>query len=177
MAKLLDDTLLFASHSILPLNEVCDARRELQEVVAQRRALGEAVELSEASAGFPASVRCSQMSVRRMVNNLTDNALRYGTCARLSLSSDEHGVEIIVEDDGPGVPVSSLATLAQPFVRLETSRGRETGGAGLGLAIVKGLVESCQGSLTLANGVEGGLRATLRFAAATAPDLAINLEP
>ena len=96
-----------------------------------------------------------------MLSNLTDNAVRYGNRAHLAVRRDEGTVRITVEDDGPGVPPGTQERLMEPFVRMEPSRGRDTGGAGLGLAIVRALARSQGGSLVIENRREGGLRASL----------------
>ena len=68
---------------------------------------------------------------------------------------------VTVEDGGPGVPDSEIERIFEPFYRVETSRSRETGGTGLGLAVVRSIVRGHGGDVTLANRVEGGLRATV----------------
>ncbi len=95
----------------------------------------------------------------RVVTNLVQNALRHAGQARVSLVQSEHDVRIIVEDDGPGIPIDKLEEVFRPFHRLETSRNRRTGGAGLGLSIVKKSVERLGGGISIENRAEGGLRA------------------
>jgi signal transduction histidine kinase len=167
MAQLIDDTLLFAQRTIQPVPSqaaTCDLMEEIQGVVAQRQELGEPVTLAdERAAPGPLPVGCPAPSLRRMLNNLIDNAVRYGERARVAVKSSPTAAEVSVEDDGPGVPAGALAELAQPFLRLEASRGRDTGGAGLGLAIVESLAQSCGGAMELSNGPTGGLRALLKF--------------
>jgi signal transduction histidine kinase len=60
-------------------------------------------------------------------------------------------VQVQIDDDGPGIPADKLSLVLEPFVRLEDSRSRETGGAGLGLAIAKANFEASGGSLSLSN--------------------------
>jgi signal transduction histidine kinase len=67
-------------------------------------------------------------------------------------------IQVQIDDDGPGIPADKLSLVLEPFVRLEDSRSRETGGAGLGLAIAKANIEAGGGSLSLSNRPEGGLR-------------------
>jgi signal transduction histidine kinase len=71
---------------------------------------------------------------------------------------------VVIEDRGPGMPDSDLARVFEPFVRLETSRSRETGGSGLGLPIARAILQAHGATIALANRPEGGLRATVRFA-------------
>jgi signal transduction histidine kinase len=68
---------------------------------------------------------------------------------------------IVIDDDGPGIPEAELERVFDPFVRLEGSRSRETGGAGLGLAIARSIVRAHGGDVLLARRPEGGLRATI----------------
>ena len=70
---------------------------------------------------------------------------------------------ITVDDDGTGIAETEMADVFKPFVRLEKSRSRETGGIGLGLAIVRSIVRGHGGEVTLENRAEGGLRATIRL--------------
>jgi len=69
----------------------------------------------------------------------------------------------VVEDDGPGIPEDRISDALQPFVRLDTSRARDTAGMGLGLPIVRKAVRMENGTLDLRNRPEGGLRATIRL--------------
>ena len=133
-------------------------------LAATRCEMGQAVEFhGAADIEFVASGAPS--ALRRMLDNLVDNAVRYAGRARVTVSAEPEFIVVSVEDDGPGVPAEALLSLVTPFERLETSRARHTGGVGLGLSIVKALVESQGGSMTLQNRDEGGLRVTLRLPA------------
>ena len=164
MNMLLDDTLTFAreaSASRAPAPRLADLAVEIAALVAARRELGQNVAWHGAQATFP--VACAPLALRRMLDNLVDNAVRYANGARLTLAADAGDVLVTVEDDGPGVPDEALPRLTQPFERLDGSRARATGGSGLGLSIVLALATSQGGKLTLQNRAEGGLRATLRL--------------
>ncbi|MFN3459505.1 MAG: sensor histidine kinase [Oceanibaculum sp.] len=103
-------------------------------------------------------VQARQASLKRALRNIADNAIRYGGEARITLEGAEDTARIIVEDDGPGIPAHERARIFEPFVRLETSRSRDTGGSGLGLAIAKMVIESNGGSLTAEDARNGGAR-------------------
>jgi signal transduction histidine kinase len=103
------------------------------------------------------------VSIRRALSNLIDNAIHYGGNARVSIQRAGGFAEIVVEDDGPGIPDEQMASAQQPFVRLDTARSRDTAGMGLGLAIVRRTVRVENGTLDLCNRPEGGLRATIRL--------------
>jgi signal transduction histidine kinase len=109
-------------------------------------------------------VRARPVSIRRALSNLIENAIHYGGNARVDVRKVDGGAEIVVEDDGPGIPEERIADALQPFVRLNTARSRDTAGMGLGLAIVRRAVKAENGTLVLCNRNCGGLRATIRLA-------------
>jgi len=88
-------------------------------------------------------------AVRRVINNLLDNALKYGGGTQVTLREHAGRCEILVHDDGPGIPRASRAVIFEPFQRLEPSRNRSTGGSGLGLAIARHLARSQHGDVEL----------------------------
>lgn len=100
------------------------------------------------------------IGLKRAFNNLVSNAVRFGSKISVSATSDESGVVVVVDDDGPGIPETQLSAVFEPFVRLDHSRNRETGGVGLGLTIAKNHMEADGGTLALSNRPQGGLRVT-----------------
>jgi signal transduction histidine kinase len=101
-------------------------------------------------------------ALRRVLGNLIDNALKFGGSAELHVEAAERaGIVLRVLDRGPGIPPESLQAVFEPFVRLESSRNRETGGTGLGLAIARQLATAMGGALTLQQREGGGLEARL----------------
>lgn len=165
MGQLLDDILLFAQSDAdrTDMAVTIDARREAADYVALRQEAGDPVAISTPTMPVPCSI--APLAFRRIMGNLIDNAIRYGTYARATLRQEDGGVILEVIDNGPGIPAELLERLTAPFERLESSRTRSAGGAGLGLSIVKALAEAHGGSLTLGNRDTGGLRATVRLPA------------
>ncbi|MBK9709035.1 MAG: hypothetical protein IPO77_19170 [Acidobacteria bacterium] len=97
------------------------------------------------------------------------NAVRYageGEVIRIDALRVKERVIISISDNGPGVPVESLDKLFDPFYRIESDRGRDTGGTGLGLAIVKSCVEACQGTVSAKNRVPHGLEIQISLSSA-----------
>ncbi|HEY4943536.1 MAG TPA: ATP-binding protein [Rhizomicrobium sp.] len=109
----------------------------------------------------PAPLACRPDEIRRAVRNLVENAVAYGSRADVQISETPGSYEILVEDEGPGIPDSDRGRVFEPFVRLESSRNADTGGTGLGLTLVKAIAQSHGGGVTLENRAEGGLRARL----------------
>ena len=115
-------------------------------------------------AGVPSlEVSVRPVAIRRALSNLIENAIHYGGNARVYVRQDGQGAEIVIEDDGPGIPEDRIADALQPFVRLDSARSRDTAGMGLGLPIVRKAVRMENGTLDLRNRPGGGLRATIRL--------------
>ena len=94
----------------------------------------------EVQVGPEAIVQIKPVAMRRALRNLIDNAQRYGRNPVLSWKAADLGVEITVDDAGPGIPEERIGDVFQPFQRIEKSRSLETGGHGLGLAIARSIV-------------------------------------
>ncbi len=93
--------------------------------------------------------RCRPDGLRRVIRNLIENAMRYAGGAEISLVAEAASVKILVEDDGPGIPIDSIEEVFAPFFRLESSRSRETGGSGLGLSIARAIARQHGGDIVL----------------------------
>ena len=107
--------------------------------------------------------RCRQLALRRALRNLIDNALVYGDEATLELQASDKIIVITITDNGPGIADQDLARVFEPFVRLEESRNRDTGGVGLGLSIARTIIHAHGGELWLANRAQGGLQASIQL--------------
>ena len=111
----------------------------------------------------PRTLRARPVALRRCFNNLVENAIRYGGSAEIAIRELPDAVEVTIDDAGPGIPEDRLKDVFRPFVRLEESRNRDSGGAGLGLAIARSVVLAHGGAIVLANRPAGGLRALVRL--------------
>ena len=100
-------------------------------------------------------------ALRRALTNLVQNATRYGGGAQVQVSRSAGEVRITVDDHGPGIPPADLDRVFEPFVRLDASRNRDTGGVGLGLSIARSTVRAHGGDVRLENRADGGLRAVV----------------
>ncbi len=105
----------------------------------------------------------------RVFENIIDNAVKYGNHAHVSLGQQGGMAVVQVRDGGSGIPDDSLQEVLRPFVRLESSRCRDTGGTGLGLAIAVNLLKAQQGGLSLRNHPDGGLEVSVQLPIAAAP--------
>jgi signal transduction histidine kinase len=101
-------------------------------------------------------------ALRRCLTNLLENARRYGGGdVDISLQEKEGRVEIRVDDRGPGIPKDDLERVFEPFVRIESSRAKQTGGSGLGLAIARAIARAHSGDVRLEPREGGGISAIL----------------
>ncbi|MFK8257183.1 two-component system sensor histidine kinase RstB [Erwinia sp. AnSW2-5] len=107
--------------------------------------------------------------MERVLDNLVNNALRYADQRlRVGLWFDGDMAFLQVEDDGPGIPLDERQRVFEPFVRLDPSRDRATGGCGLGLAIVHSVAQAFGGYVTIDSSPLGG--ASVRFCWPVTPD-------
>jgi len=111
--------------------------------------------------GMAQPIMAQPMALQRCLNNLVENALRYGNRADIRLDDKGDKLMIAIHDAGAGIPEDQLEAVFAPFYRLDQSRSRHTGGVGLGLSIARDISQKMGGSLVLKNAPEGGLIATL----------------
>jgi len=113
--------------------------------------------------GKPCILTLQPLALRRIINNLLENAIRYGdgNPVYVSYKCDNDKLTIEIIDNGLGIPPEKMEAVFRPFYRLETSRGSSTGGSGLGLAIVKQLADANDWKVQLIPCPEGGTKAVL----------------
>jgi two-component system osmolarity sensor histidine kinase EnvZ len=97
-------------------------------------------------------------ALRRCLGNLIGNARRHASHVWLTGIVAADGIDILVDDDGPGIPPANRARAFRPFVRLDASRNPLTGGVGLGLTIARDAARSHGGDVRLESSPQGGLR-------------------
>lgn len=139
---------------------------DLRPVIDQSRARFEtrhpAGDLAVVVADDLPNLRCDPKLLRRVVDNLLDNAAKYaeGSPIELTVTADADTVSITVADHGPGMSSEVAARAFEPFYRADESRDRRRGGVGLGLAIVRSIVEAHGGTVELDTAPERGTRLT-----------------
>jgi two-component system cell cycle sensor histidine kinase PleC len=110
-------------------------------------------------------VFADERAFRQMLLNLLSNAVKFtpegGHIAVACAGRPQGGLDVLVCDDGPGIPEDKLARVLEPFSQIDNRFDREAGGTGLGLALVDGLVTLHGGTISLANAPGGGLRVSL----------------
>ena len=107
----------------------------------------------------PAQFYARPMALARAFGNVIENAARYANkTIRITEKDTADQIEIIIEDDGPGIPNDKKRDALRPFVRLDDARSDKTGGTGLGLSIAQTAIENHGGQLFLENSDLGGLK-------------------
>jgi two-component system sensor histidine kinase CpxA len=161
MAKLVNELLTYSKAGI----KTPDAKlspvelKPLIERVAARETNGSDAQI-EIETEENLSVLAQPEMLARALANIIRNAVRYaGHAGKITVEAKSEGdkVNLIVADNGAGIPEESLERIFEPFYRIEADRSRATGGTGLGLAIVKTCVEACQGKVTARNREPSGL--------------------
>ncbi|MBI6628268.1 ATP-binding protein [Pontibaca salina] len=161
MQKLLDAFLDFSRGTVEGDPELVDPVALIEQIVDDATRCGRQVTLIETEGAGLVPLR--PMAIRRAVENLIGNAVRYGSRAEVSVAVRDTSLRIRVEDDGPGIAEADRAEAVKPFFRLDPARNQNLGsGVGLGLAIVADVASVHGGSLQLGRSDRlGGLRADI----------------
>ncbi|KQB53552.1 histidine kinase [Pseudomonas endophytica] len=162
MEGLVSTTLEFVSSGeINEARQNIDLNALLQSLQADMQDIGEHISLV-GRATRPVSGYAR--SLKRCVQNLLENAVRYARDVQVIVEELPEQVVITVRDSGPGIAPQQLTQVLEPFYRLEVSRNSDTGGYGLGLSIAHTVATAHGGTLVLNNRPQGGLDAVLTLA-------------
>jgi len=158
IARCLEVSRDFAEKETVDMN-LCDL---LAEIAAEFMQAGAVI---RGNKGPDCRIQVRPLSLKRILVNLIDNAVRYGGGAPVDIEYElgDEAIEIRVLDRGPGIPTEEREAVFRPFYRLEPSRSSRTGGSGLGLAIVRQLANANGWSVTLTERSGGGTVAGVRI--------------
>ncbi|WP_397453992.1 ATP-binding protein [Pseudomonas sp. NA-150] len=161
MEQMVVSTLDFASSSeVTEPRDNIDINALLRSLQADLQDMGESMQLSgQANAPLPGYAR----SLKRCVQNLVENGVRYGGRVEVWVEDTPDLLCIRICDQGPGIAQDLLDKVLEPFYRVDPSRNTGTGGYGLGLSIAHAVVMAHGGRLLLSNRQTGGLEAMLEF--------------
>ena len=126
----------------------------IESMCEDRREAGQALSVRGAALG---PYRADPQALRRCLENLVENAVRYGSSAEIDIEDSPRRLTIAICDRGPGIPESELERVFEPFYRLDDSRNMDSGGTGLGLSIAREIARAHGGEVTLRNAAHGGL--------------------
>lgn len=162
MDRLVEDALLVAVHAEpLKTRQPVELLSLVTDEVEAARLSGRDITF-DAGEGRPFFIGGDRAALSRAIANIIGNALRYGRVAHISTHQRKDRFEIVVDDEGPGIPAAQRKSAFRAFQRGELSRSRATGGTGLGLAIALGIVErQHMGSIEIGDAPAGGARVTI----------------
>jgi two-component system osmolarity sensor histidine kinase EnvZ len=161
MEHMIDEYLAFARGEAGEAAQAVSIADLLAAAGDDARRAGAEVEV-DAPADLTATLR--PLAFKRALTNLAGNAAVHGEHVRLSARPlPSGGVEVAVEDDGPGIPDDMHEEAFRPFSRLDASRNQNRKGVGLGLAIARDVARGHGGDITLARSDLGGLKALIRL--------------
>ncbi len=163
MGRMVEGYLAFARGEGTEKPQPGDLSALLEEVAARSLREGKLVDV-HSEGPVPMIFRPDALS--RALANLIGNATRFGKTVRVRVgnrfgAADVPGAEVVIDDDGPGIPPERRDDVFKPFTRLESSRNPRTGGVGLGLTIARDIVRGHGGDVTLEDSPLGGLRVRL----------------
>jgi signal transduction histidine kinase len=131
----------------------------IDSVCEDRRESGQSLSVRGTAQHGP--YRADPQALRRCLENLVENAVRYGGGAEIEVIDSPERLRIAIGDRGPGIPAGELERVFEPFYRLDASRNMDSGGTGLGLSIARDIARWHGGEVTLRNADGGGLVAEL----------------
>lgn len=142
-ARTIDDLLeLSRIESSHRLDDAVDLAEVVAEAVArgQMAAAGRQIEVESIEAPKTVRIRADRRQLSSAIGNLVENAVKYsndGALVQVRIRLNERWVEVMVADQGVGIPAADINRVFERFYRVDKARARETGGTGLGLAIVR----------------------------------------
>ena len=152
MEKMLNEYLQFTSSSYLEKDELFNLSKLLNEII-------EKYNNQNISMNILAGVNFKGRKnlIKRSINNLIDNAIKYGEKVKIELSKSNHNLFIKIEDNGPGIPESEYANVFKPFYKIDKGRADSKSSVGLGLSIASDIIRSHGGNINLEKSSMNGL--------------------
>ncbi len=152
MEKMLNEYLQFTSSSYLEKDELFDLSDLIEEIINK---------YNNENISKDLQVRIyfngRKNLVRRCINNLIDNALKYGEKVNIELSKKTTNIFINIEDDGPGIPEKEYDNVFKPFYKIDKGRAETKSSVGLGLSIASDIIRSHGGNVKLEKSSLSGL--------------------
>ncbi len=160
MGRMIEGYLAFARGEGKETPVTTDLAALLADVVGGARREGAVIALDLPE---PVALPLRPQAFRRCLANLLSNARRHAEHVWMTAELRGKQVEIVIDDDGPGIPQDQIEHVFRPFYRIDASRNQDTGGTGLGLTIARDVARSHGGDIRLTRSPRGGLRCLIRL--------------
>ena len=153
MEKMLNEYLQFTSSSYQEQNETFNISELIETTITKYANTNISIKI------IPRIYMDGKKNlIQRSINNLIDNALKHAKKINLDLSKKNNNILIIIDDDGPGIPVHERENVFKPFYKIDKSRGESKSSVGLGLSITSDVIKSHGGNIILEKSPLNGLR-------------------
>ncbi len=160
MGAMLDEYLAFARGEAGEKSEATDLSPLLSDIANRT---GQTKCLVNVDGPATLSVKVRPQAIRRCITNLVENACAMGRCVVITASRNRDGVDIVIDDDGPGIPEAEREMVFRPFYRHDEARNQDRPGTGLGLSIARDIARGHGGDIILEQSPLNGLRARLHL--------------
>ena len=152
MEKMLNEYLQFTSSSFLEKDEEFCISELLNEIIIKYSNKNITSQISP-----KININGRKNLIRRSINNLLDNAIKYGDKVNIELSKSKDNLFVKVEDNGPGIHESEYENVFKPFYKINKGRADSKSSVGLGLSITSDIIRSHGGNIKLSKSSMGGL--------------------
>ena len=152
MEKMLNEYLQFTSSSYIEKNEIFNLSELIDQVVIKYNNKNIENDLTPR-----VYINGRKNLINRCLNNIIDNALKYGSKVKIKLSKKNTNLFITIDDDGPGIPNKEHENVFKPFYKIDKGRADSKSSVGLGLSIASDIIRSHGGSITLDKSKMNGL--------------------
>ncbi len=152
MEKMLNEYLQFTSSSHVEKDELFSLSDLIEEIIKRynNQNITQIVPLRVYFSG-------RKNLIKRCINNLIDNAIKYGNKVKIELSKNNNNLFIKIEDDGPGIPEKEYENVFKPFYKIDKGRSDSKSSVGLGLSIASDIIRSHGGNIKLEKSPINGL--------------------
>ena len=152
MEKMLNEYLQFTSSSYLEKNELFDISDLINGIIKK-------YDGSNISNNLMSKIYINGRKnlIKRCINNLIDNAIKYGDKVNIELKKNNNNVFINIEDNGPGIPEKEYDNVFKPFYKIDKGRAETKSSVGLGLSIASDIIRSHGGNIKLEKSSLNGL--------------------
>lgn len=158
MENMIESYLSFTK-GIAKKSRVMNINKLLQSITNKWKNAGKKISYEN---GKTIKINANPDNIKRVIENIVTNGFKYGKNISIKLTTEDEFVNIIIEDDGSGIPEDKLNEVFNPFYRIDESRNKETGGAGLGLSVAMDIITYYGGNIVLENRKDkSGLIATI----------------